>query len=267
MAGTQISKVDEFKSLLNTGSTFKTVKAAFGGKEEDAKVFCSEMLDLYGEGGDYLQKCDPRKIIAECLKAAQLNLPIIKSLGYAYIVPFKGVPTFTIGWKGLVQLALNTGKYKYINTDAVYEGQEVKRNYLSGAIEIIGEPESDKAIGYFAYIQLLNGFEKTVYMTTEEIERHAIKYSPQSAKAGKLTGVWKDNFDAMAKKTVLRRVLNFGPKSTAMQKVEDEEIRHVQQSVQAEVSQNANNGDVIDIPQSAVTETPVEENPAPTPSF
>jgi len=265
--GTQLSaKTEEFKNLLNTGATFKQVKAAFGGREDDAKTFCSEMLDLYGEGGDYLQKCDPQAIIAQCLKAAQLNLPIIKSLGYAYIVPYKGTPTFIIGWKGLIQLAMRSGQYKYINADAIYEGELVKFNRLSGSVEITGEPTSDKAIGYFAYFQLLNGFEHTVYMTKEQVEAYGKKYSKTYN-----NGPWQTEFDAMAKKTVLRKALSFGPKSTVMQSVEVHEVQAAQTAAQADIIQNANTGDIIDMPETTVKEAPVQqapaENPAPQPNF
>lgn len=270
MAQTAVAtREQQFYKDIWTKDAFSQAIAACGTKDS-AKQLMASVLDVYHEGGDFLQSCDSKAILAECLKAAQLNLPLIKSLGYAYIVPFKGVPTFVIGWKGLVQLAQNTGKFKYINADAIYEGEEVKFDRLSGTIQISGEPTSDKAIGYFAYIKLLNGFEKTVYMTREDIERYAVKYSPQSAKAGKLTGVWRDNFDAMAKKTVLRKVLKYAPSSTQMEQAEMQEVRNAEVFAQAEVVQNANTGDVVGIPEQKTAQTPApdaEEAPAPAPEF
>lgn len=257
------TKVQNFKSLIGSKEIYGLVKTACG-TPEAAKQFTASMLDLYEDGGDYLQKCDQMAVVKECLKAAQLHLPLIKSLGYAYVVPYKNIPTFMVGWKGLVQLAQNTGKYKYINADAVYEGEQVIFDRLSGSVRITGEATSDKAIGYFAYIQLLNGFEKTVYMTKEQMEAYGKKYSRAYDK-----GPWQTDFDAMARKTVLRKVLKYGPASTQMMQVEDGEIKAAQAAAQAEVSANANNGPVIDVPvkeeategATAQTGEPVEEDP------
>lgn len=258
----QTTKLDEFRALVNKKENVSLIMASCGDKET-AKKFTTSMLDLYGEGGDFLQKCNSQAIIAECLKAAQLNLPIIKSLGYAYIVPYKNVPTLTIGWRGLVQLAQNTGKYKYINTDAIYEGEQVEFDRLSGSIKITGTPTSDKATGYFAYIKLLNGFEKTVYMTRAQVEAYGRRYSKSFN-----NGPWQTNFDEMAKKTVLKKVLKYGPSSTQMMEVENNEIKNAQAVVQEEVTENANTGEVIDIPAENVQESPAEEEkPAPKPNF
>ncbi len=264
MGTTAISnqKVASFKNLIGSREVYGIVKAACG-TPEAAKQFTASMLDLYEDGGDWLQKCDPMAVVKECLKAAQLHLPLIKSLGYAYVVPYKNVPTFTVGWKGLVQLAQNTGKYKYINADAVYEGEEVSFDRLSGAITISGKATSDKAIGYFAYIELLNGFTKVVYMTREEMEAYGKKYSRAYN-----NGPWQTDFDAMARKTVLRKVLKFGPASTQMMQVEDGEIRAAQAAAQAEVDTNANSGPVIDVksepvPANAIADTAAETEPKP----
>lgn len=254
MAGTAVStKLEAFRALVNRKDNVSLIMASCGDKDT-AKKFMSSMLDLYGEGGSYLQGCDSQAIIAECLKAAQLNLPIINSLGYAYIVPYKGVPTFTIGWRGMVQLAQNTGKYRYINADVVYEGEEVDFDRLSGTIEITGTRTSDKAIGYFAYIQLLNGFEKTVYMTREQMEAYKDRYAAAKKKDGTIVGPWVDNFDAMAKKTVLKKVLKYGPASTQMTEVEDNEVRSAQAVAQNQINASANTGDVIDVQEPAPVE-------------
>lgn len=254
-------KVNDFKNLIGSREVFAIVKTACG-TPEAAKQFTASMLDLYEDGGEYLQKCDSRAIVKECLKAAQLHLPLVKSLGYAYVVPYKNVPTFTIGWKGLVQLAQNTGKYKYINTDAVYEGENVTFDRLSGAITISGTATSDKAIGYFAYIELLNGFTKVVYMTKDEMVAYGKKYSRAYN-----NGPWQTDFDAMARKTVLRKVLKYGPASTQMMEVEDAEIKAAQAAAQAEADANANTGAVIDAPTEAVPEKIAAVEKAPEPEF
>jgi len=64
---------------------------------------------------------------------------------------------------------------------------------------------SDRVVGYCAYMLLTNGFEKYLYMTVEEVEKHAKKYSKTYAKG---FGKWKDDFNAMALKTVLKLLIS-----------------------------------------------------------
>ncbi|WP_328596354.1 recombinase RecT [Anaerovibrio slackiae] len=103
-----------------------------------------------------------------------------------------------------MQLAERTGQYKTINASVVYEGQIEDIDFITGNI-IRGKKISDTVVGYVAYIEFLNGFSKTFYMSKEEVEAHASKYS-QSYRKG--YGVWKDNFDAMALKTVTKLLIS-----------------------------------------------------------
>ena len=241
---TNTSMVLAFKAVINDKSIRNRAKACLG---ENSGAFISSMLDLYS-GDQYLQKCDPHAVAMECLKAASLHLPIVKGLGFAYVVPYKNVPQFIIGWKGLVQLAQRTGQYACINADAVYEGEDVRRNRLTGQIEITGSPTEEKAIGYFAYFRLVNGFEKMLYMTRKEVDDYAKRYSKAYS-----TGPWKTEFDAMAKKTLLRQLLKYGPMSTEMQKAEEYETMAAQSQAQAEVDANANR-QALDLPETPYVE-------------
>ena len=100
-----LAKVQEFKNVLNSQTIKAQVKNSL---KEKAGAFMSSMIDLYN-GDSALQNCDPEAVALECVKAAALDLPIVKSLGYAYVVPYKNKPTFTIGYKGLIQLAQRSG--------------------------------------------------------------------------------------------------------------------------------------------------------------
>lgn len=206
-----MTKVDQFKGILNT----QTIRAQLRNSlREDAGPFMSSMIDLYS-GDNTLQKCDPEKVALECVKAAALKLPLVKSLGFAYVVPYKGIPTFTIGYKGLIQLAQRSGQYKTINADNVYAGELKGFDKLSGMVDLSGERESDEIIGYFAYFKLLNGFEKAIYMCREDVEKWAQRYSPSYNSS---YTPWKNEFDKMAQKTVLRRLIStYGVMSTEMQ--------------------------------------------------
>lgn len=233
-----LSKINRFKDFLNQS----TVKAQLHNSlRENAGAFASSMIDLYS-GDDYLQKCDPQAVALECLKAASLKLPLVKSLGFAYVVPFKNVPTFTIGYKGLIQLAQRTGQYKTINADCVYEGELVGKDKLSGMIDLSGARTSDKVIGYFAYFKLLTGFEKILYMTKEEVEAWGAKYSPSYSSS---STPWKKEFDKMAMKTVLRQLIGkYGPTSVEMSTALEKDDRGT--TPQQEMKEKANK-QMIDI--------------------
>ena len=187
--------------ILNSEHTKKLLENTL---KENAGSFAASVLDLYNTD-TYLQKCDPKQVFGECLKAASLKLPINKQLGFAYVVPYKGTPQFQLGYKGLIQLAMRTGAYKYINAGIVYDGEYVGENKLTGDIDISGERTGDKITGYFAYIETINGFSKALYWTKEKVIAHAMRFS-QSYKSG--SAIWKDHFDEMAQKTVLRNLLS-----------------------------------------------------------
>jgi recombination protein RecT len=258
---TQLTKVDQFKQVLNGNQIRAQLKNSL---KNNAGAFMSSMLDLYSSDTT-LQKCDPKEVAMECLKAASLNLPIVKSLGFAYVVPYKNKPTFTIGYKGLIQLAQRTGQYKYVNADVVYEGELVQKDKLSGMIDISGEKISDKVIGYFAYFKLLNGFEKMLYMSKEEVIAWKDRYSP-SAKSS--YSPWNTDFDKMAMKTCLRRLLStYGVMSAEMQKAIVEDKEPVSERVEKEIKQNANTI-VIDSNTGEIKdETPKEQPQTPKADF
>lgn len=194
------SPANMMNAVLNAESTKKLLE---GTLKENAGAFAASVLDLYSTDRQ-LQECDAGAVFRECLKAVSLRLPINKQLGFAYIIPYGNVPTFIIGYKGIVQLAQRTGAYRYINTGEVYEGELKSVDKLSGAVDLSGERTGDNVIGYFAYIQTLSGFEKTLYWSREKVTAHAMRYSKSYAKGNP---IWKNNFNEMAQKTVLRNLL------------------------------------------------------------
>lgn len=154
----------------------------------------------------------PMTVIQCALKAASFDLPIDPNLGFAYIVPFKnkGVPeaTFIMGYKGMQQLALRTGAYKTLNVVDVRDGELKKYNRLTEEIvvdfiEDDEEREKAKIIGYVGYFKLINGTEKTIYMSVKQIEAHERKH-----RKGQYQGKgWRDDFEGMCAKTVMRRLI------------------------------------------------------------
>lgn len=186
-----------------------------------APSFVSSLLTIFNSNAK-LRECSPTSILSAAGIAAALKLPINPSLGFAYIVPYKGQAQFQIGFRGYVQLAMRSGQYRTLNSSAVREGQIKDIDFVTGEI-IRGEKISDNVVGYVAYMQLVNGFEKSLYMTIEELQAHAEKYSQSYSydlRYGKKSSVWSTNFDAMSKKTVLKKLLNnFGIISIDQQSV------------------------------------------------
>lgn len=186
---------------------------------ENKEAFVASLIDLYGSDAT-LAQCDPGAVLKEALKAVSLNLPINKQLGFAYIIPYRDKtgqqqPQFQMGYKGYIQLAQRTGAYASMNMDNVYEGELRVIDRVTGEIDLGGERISDKVVGYFAYIRTVNGFSKTLYWSMEKVVAHAKKYS-RSYQQG--ASIWKNNFDEMAQKTVLRNLISrWGVMSTFMQ--------------------------------------------------
>lgn len=158
-----------------------------------------------------LAKAEPSTVIGAAAQAAMLDLPINQSLGFAYIVPYKGAAQFQLGYKGYIQLAQRSGQYVDIGAKTVFEGELEYENRLLDKFKF-GERTGDKVIGYLAYFRLTNGFEKMLFMELDEMIAHAKKYS-KSYSGG--TDKWGlADFNTMAEKTVLKRLLSkYGPLS------------------------------------------------------
>lgn len=160
----------------------------------------------------------PATVINAAMMAATLDLPINNNLGFAYIVPYKRKfrdaqgkwsesleAQFQMGYKGFIQLAQRSGQFARIAATPVFEGQLISANPLLGYEFDWTIPNQGEAIGYVAFFKLLNGFTAELYMSTADVKKHAGKYS-QSFKYG--SGVWKDNFESMALKTVTKLLLS-----------------------------------------------------------
>ena len=176
--------------------------------------FISSVLTVVSRN-KLLQNVDMRTVLSAASIAASLDLPILPSLGRAWIVPYKGVAQFQIGYLGYVELAQRSGLYKSINVNTVYEGEVVKWNKFTEELTY-GEQEGDTAIGYCASFELLNGFRKVVYWTKDAVIKHAKRFSKSYNSS---SSTWQSDFDAMAMKTVLAYTLrHWGPMSIEMQK-------------------------------------------------
>lgn len=204
---TAAKEAKTLKGMLESPAYKKKFEEMLGKK---AAGFMSSIIAVTNNN-NHLMKADPSTVIGAAAQAAMLDLPINQSLGFAYIVPYKGAAQFQLGYKGYIQLAQRSGQYVDIGAKTVYEGELEYENRLLDKFRF-GERTGDKVIGYLAYFRLTNGFEKMLFMTLDEMQAHAKKYS-QNYKGG--TDKWGlADFNVMAEKTVLKRLLSkFGPLS------------------------------------------------------
>lgn len=161
-----------------------------------------------------LAKCTPGSFIGALLNAAQLGLEPNTPLGQAYLIPFKnnkkGVTecTFQIGYKGMLDLAYRSGEIQTIQAHTVYENDDF--DYELGMNPILkhkpAKSNRGKPIYYYAIFKLVNGGQGFQVMSREDVENHAQRYSKTFN-----FGPWQTNFDEMAKKTVMKKLLKYAP--------------------------------------------------------
>ena len=167
---TKVLTKQSLGNFLNKSDAF--LEKTLGKRKSE---FVSNLLAL-SDADKGLAQCDPSELMKCAMNATALNLPLNKNLGYAYVIPYNGKPQFQMGYKGFIQLAVRSGQYKTINTCEVRDG-EIKRNKFTGHIEFLGENPEGEVIGYLAYIELLNGFQQSLYMTVQEVQQHAKTFS------------------------------------------------------------------------------------------
>lgn len=212
-----MSNLKEFNLVIRNANTQSYLADVLGEKKE---TFVSNLTALVSNDTK-LQECKPVTLMYAALTATALQLPLDKNLGFAYVIPYKNnragtcEAQFQMGAKGITQLAIRSGQYKHINVTDVREGEIVGRNRMTGEIKFnwLDDEEREKAkvVGYLAYFSLVNGYEKNLYMTVEEIKSHASRYSQTYGSKNdyvKKNSKWSTDFDKMAEKTVLKLLLN-----------------------------------------------------------
>lgn len=209
---------------------------------KNANVFVTSLLQITNANPE-LAEADRMSIFNGALMAATLNLPLQDSLGFAYLIPYKRnykgsddiwyekvEAQFQLGYKGFIQLAQRSGQFKRLASIPVYKEQLIKKDPINGfEFNWDYEPDENEApVGYYAYFKLLNDFTAEIYMSRNDIIKHAIKYNPIFKRMKDISinnfnvkawGAWKDNFEGMALKTVLKLLLSKqAPLSVEMQK-------------------------------------------------
>ncbi len=221
--------IKAISTFLNTDSIKNKFAEVLGDKDKGV-AFVTSILSVVNSNGQ-LANADQNSLYTAALMAATLDLPINPSIGHAFLVPFntkqadgsfKVMVQFQLSAKGLKQLAMRSGQFLKMNDSDVREGEIESVNRMTGEIQF-NWIQNDKErltrpiIGYVSYFKLVNGFESTFYMTRDEVELHAKTFSQTYKKYG--TGLWKDMFDKMASKTVIKLHLSKdAPLSTSVQK-------------------------------------------------
>lgn len=295
--------------VQNTGKYIASYLGSDAVKASVAKVVNEKNMDRFVtsivsavQANPTLAKCTNQSILSAALMGESLQLPPSPQLGYYYFVSYKNKKqingkwtemeeaSFQLGWKGMVQLAIRSGLYKNIVCNVIKEG-EIEYNPITEEISLhpITDPaerEKAKTIGYYAAFELLSGFKKQIFRPIEAIQAHAKQYSKSyryDLNYGKKSSPWSTNFDAMAKKTMLRELLGkWGIMSVEMQQAyvndmgvidDDGSVRYVdnqqtiEEKVHEDIAVNANSqefeeAEVID---AEVVEAPAVEEAPPEP--
>lgn len=162
-----------------------------------------------------LQKCDPKSFIAAMMQSAQLGLEPNTPLGQAYLIPYGTNVQFQVGYKGMLELAQRSGKIKTIYAREVYENDTFDVEYgLNQDLKHKPLLQGDKGqiIGYYAVYHTVDGGYNFVFMTKDEV----LAFAQSKSKTFK-NGPWQTDFDAMAKKTVIKQLLKYAPISIEIQ--------------------------------------------------
>ena len=268
-------------SVAITTDKFKTLISNTLGDPDRAKRFVAAITSAVAVN-PALQECTPATILAGGLLGESLNLSPSPQLGQYYLVPFKDrvkdkegkvvwvtdeygkrvkdengkwIPVtedravFVLGYKGYLQLAIRSGQYKDIDVVEIHEGEYLGKSPGNGKpmfrfIEDDDERENRPVIGYLAYFEYLNGFEKKLYWTKEKMMAHADHYSPAFSavqykkllkgeipkeELWKYSSYWYKDFDGMAKKTMLRQLISkWGIMSVDMQQAFVSDSHYIQ---------------------------------------
>lgn len=233
--------VAQVKSLLNDENVKKRFQDVLGKK---APQFMASIVNVVS-ASTQLKMCDANSIMAAAFVAASFDLPIDSNLGFAALVPYKkslkdkdtgqwikkDLAQFQMMYKGFIQLAIRTGQYEKMNCSEVYEDEILSYNPITGECEFVKDfaqthqrenGESDKIVGYYGWFRLGTGFTKELYMSKNEVLNHAKKYSQSfryDLNDNKQSSKWSTDFDAMAKKTVIKMLLSkWGILSVEMQR-------------------------------------------------
>ena len=205
-----------------------------------------------------LGECTPTSFLGAMMTSAQLGLEVNTPLGQAYVLPYMNHGTmeaqFQLGYKGLIDLAYRSGEVEVIQAHVVYEHDEFTCEY--GLEPKLTHKPADHDRGdpvkvYAVFKTKSGGFGFEV-MSMDDVQQHAAKYSQSY---GSNYSPWKTNFNEMAKKTVLKRVLKYAPLKSDF----------VRAAVQDEVIKTGISDDMYDVPNENIIDAEFTDIPSADP--
>lgn len=161
-----------------------------------------------------LGECSPRSFLAAMMAAAQLGLEPNTPLGQAYLLPYNNKGNmevqFQLGYKGLIDLAYRSGEVEIVQAHIVYEHDRFEFEYGLDPklVHVPADTDRGDPIKVYAMFRTKSGSSGFDVMSMDEVRAHASKYSKAY---GSSFSPWKTNFEEMAKKTVLKKVLKYAP--------------------------------------------------------
>lgn len=199
-----------------------------------------------------LAQCTPRSFLGAMMSAAQLGLEPNTPLGQAYLIPYKnkGVDEvqFQIGYKGLIDLAYRSGEVELVQAQVVYANDKFECQYGLDPklVHVPADKDRGEATKVYAMFRTKSGGYGFEVMSIDDIKKHAERFS-QSSKSS--YSPWQTNFEEMAKKTVLKKVLKYAPMKSDFVRgiVQDETIK-------TEISE-----DMYSVPNEVVFDTEYRE--------
>ncbi len=199
-----------------------------------------------------LSECTQMSFLAALMNAAQLGLEPNTPLGQAYLIPYNNKGKlecqFQIGFKGMIDLVYRNEQVQSIQAQCVYANDEFDYELGLNA-KLVHKPALKDRGGLILVYALFkldnNGFAFEV-MSKEDIDVHATKYSKGYSSS---YSPWKTNYEEMAKKTVIKKVLKYAPlKTDFLRAVETDETIKSEISVDmTEVRSETIDGDYKEI--------------------
>lgn len=158
-----------------------------------------------------LQQCTPQSFLGAMMQAAQLGLEPNTPVGQAYLIPYGNVCQFQLGYKGLLDLAYRSGEIKDIQAHEVHENDDFEYELgLEPKLKHIPAMTNRGPVTmYYAVWHTKTGGYGFEVMSMEDV----LEFAQKKSKSFR-NGPWQTDFDAMAKKTVLKRALKYAPIAT-----------------------------------------------------
>ena len=164
-----------------------------------------------------LAETTPQSFLGAMMTAAQLGVEPNTPLGQAYLLPYWNSKNnayecqFQLGYKGILDLAYRSGDISVIQAHVVYSGDDFSYSFgLEPELKHIpAKGDRGEPCYVYAIFHTKDGGYGFEVASIEDIRLHAQRYSKSFQ-----NGPWQTNFEEMAKKTVLKRVLKYAPLKT-----------------------------------------------------